>query len=232
MASKAPPSSSNTKNQNDPLSIQRGDYASSSLPATLLFTLGRALSGPLQYYIITHHPLQALFTSLPPVPTGGVPITLSLPVSMAGLLGLNPTQTFARFPFMCATMMPGLAVIKQLIWLHLLMRERMTLPFAFFAVTADMLYEVVSSLVFTTAAANPLWSEGVFNFGFTLFAASVAVELVSELQRWRFKRDPANKGKICKSGLWGLVRHVNYGCNMVYGWAYGLACGGWAYGGC
>lgn len=41
--------------------------------------------------------------------------------------------------------------------------------------------------------------------------AGILLELVSELQRKRFKDDPANKGKPYAGGLFSLARSINYG---------------------
>ena len=38
-----------------------------------------------------------------------------------------------------------------------------------------------------------------------------------------------NRGKLCTTGLWGVVRHPNFACNVVYGAAYGVAAGGWPF---
>lgn len=43
----------------------------------------------------------------------------------------------------------------------------------------------------------------------------------SELQRKKFKEDPANKGKLYTQGLFGLARHINYTGDVLWlaGWA-------------
>jgi protein-S-isoprenylcysteine O-methyltransferase Ste14 len=193
----------------DAPSIQRGDYGRNFAP-TFYFALGRAITGPMQYFLITAHPLSIL--GLRPPPTGSPPITL---------LG----HTFPRLPFLAA-LMPGVLSLKHVIWLSFLMRERMTMKFALFGIIADLIYESVSSLVFTAASVNPLFSEKYFYIGATIFFASVALELAAEIQRAAFKANKKNEGKICKTGFWGVTRHINYTANVMFGFGYGLATGG------
>lgn len=93
------------------------------------------------------------------------------------------------------------------------------------------------------------WSECIavigavafYQFGFALFGGATvapldAVDLVAvglfvlgslfntgaELQRKRFKADPANMGKLYTKGLFGLVRHPNYLGDVLWalGWAF------------
>ncbi|KAF2000131.1 hypothetical protein P154DRAFT_576462 [Amniculicola lignicola CBS 123094] len=201
------------KKETDPMSMQRGDYTYNPR-ASLFFSLGRALTGPIQYYLITRHPLGTLFGVASP-PMGFPPITL---------LG----HTLPRLPFLIA-LMPGVLSAKHILWANFMMAERMTGQFAFFGVVADLMYESITSLVFTGAAINPLFSERYFNVGFAMYMGGVALELVAELQRMHFKSKPENKGKVCKSGFWGITRHINYTANVMFGFGYGLATGGPVY---
>jgi steroid 5-alpha reductase family enzyme len=134
-------------------------------------------------------------------------------------------RTFPRLPFLTA-LMPGVLSFKHVFWLNFLLREKMTWTFSFFGVVADIMYESITSLVFTAAAKNPMFSERFFYAGFTLYVSSVAVELIAELQRAAFKRRPENKGKVCTTGFWGITRHINYTANVAFGFGYGLAAGG------
>jgi steroid 5-alpha reductase family enzyme len=46
--------------------------------------------------------------------------------------------------------------------------------------------------------------------GAGLWMISVLCEAIADAQLSAFKKDPANKGKVCDTGLWGYSRHPNY----------------------
>lgn len=46
--------------------------------------------------------------------------------------------------------------------------------------------------------------------GFVVWAVGFGIEIVADLQKSRFKADPAHKGRFISSGLWARSRHPNY----------------------
>lgn len=46
--------------------------------------------------------------------------------------------------------------------------------------------------------------------GAALFVTGIAMEIICEETRARFKSKPENKGRVDDTGLFGLVRHPNY----------------------
>jgi steroid 5-alpha reductase family enzyme len=46
--------------------------------------------------------------------------------------------------------------------------------------------------------------------GMLVWAAGFAIEVVADQQKSAFKKDPANKGRFIRSGLWAWSRHPNY----------------------
>jgi steroid 5-alpha reductase family enzyme len=46
--------------------------------------------------------------------------------------------------------------------------------------------------------------------GLLIWAFGFAVEVVADVQKSRFRADPANKGKFIQTGLWARSRHPNY----------------------
>ncbi|MEO0496927.1 MAG: DUF1295 domain-containing protein [Pseudomonadota bacterium] len=51
--------------------------------------------------------------------------------------------------------------------------------------------------------------------GIAIFAIGFAIEAIADAQLARFKRDPANEGKLLERGLWGMSRHPNYVGEMI-----------------
>ena len=46
--------------------------------------------------------------------------------------------------------------------------------------------------------------------GFLLWAAGLAVEVIADRQKSRFRADPAHRGRFISTGLWSRSRHPNY----------------------
>ncbi|KAF3288377.1 hypothetical protein TWF970_005453 [Orbilia oligospora] len=126
--------------------------------------------------------------------------------------------------------MPSYIAFKHITWSLLLMRERMTLPFAFFGGISDLAFECLTSYIYTLHPINPTYSPSLLIPGTILNIIGISTELISEIQRHKFKSDPRNKGKIYTGGLWGIVRNVNYACNILFAFGYASAAGGVVYG--
>ncbi|CCQ47246.1 conserved hypothetical protein [Pseudarthrobacter siccitolerans] len=52
--------------------------------------------------------------------------------------------------------------------------------------------------------------DGFFWVGLLVWALGITVETVADVQKTRFKADPANKGRFISTGLWSRSRHPNY----------------------
>ena len=58
--------------------------------------------------------------------------------------------------------------------------------------------------------------------GIMLWAVGLVFETVGDMQLTRFKKDPANKGKVLDTGLWSLTRHPNYFGDALLWWGIGI----------
>jgi steroid 5-alpha reductase family enzyme len=70
---------------------------------------------------------------------------------------------------------------------------------------------VLLSLPFAIAAANPSPALHPLEIlGVVLWTIGFAGEAIADRQLDAFRRDPANRGRTCRVGLWRLSRHPNY----------------------
>ena len=64
--------------------------------------------------------------------------------------------------------------------------------------------------------------------GIALLIAALAGEAVADGQLRQFKSTPANRGRICEAGLWGLSRHPNYFFEWLCWLAYPIIAIDWS----
>lgn len=83
---------------------------------------------------------------------------------------------------------------------------------------ACVLYQIGFALLGATEA-GALGIVGIVGIG--LFLVGSYLNTCSEIQRKRFKDDPANKGKLYTGGLFRFARHINYFGDTLWvtGWA-------------
>ena len=63
-----------------------------------------------------------------------------------------------------------------------------------------------------------------------LWLVGMGFEIIADYQLSRFSADPANRGRVLRSGLWRYSRHPNYFGECCIWWAFflfALAAGGW-----
>ena len=91
--------------------------------------------------------------------------------------------------------------------------------FAFFQFQA--LLVVLFAAPFVAVAHNP--TAGVTPWlvaGIGTWIACVAGEAVADAQLARFRADPANRGRTCRTGMWRYSRHPNYFFEWLHWFAY------------
>ncbi|MGQ4660888.1 DUF1295 domain-containing protein [Lysobacter sp. F6437] len=92
---------------------------------------------------------------------------------------------------------------------------------AFFQLQA--LLVALFAVPFMAVARNPV--SGVTGWmvaGIAVWVVSVAGEAVADSQLARFRADPANRGRTCRSGLWRYSRHPNYFFEWLHWFTYVL----------
>ncbi|NIP18511.1 MAG: DUF1295 domain-containing protein, partial [Xanthomonadales bacterium] len=58
--------------------------------------------------------------------------------------------------------------------------------------------------------------------GVALWVVGMYFEAVGDFQLARFKKDPANRGRVLETGLWRYTRHPNYFGNFTLWWGFFL----------
>lgn len=60
--------------------------------------------------------------------------------------------------------------------------------------------------------------------GVSLWVFGFLFEAISDFQMSQFKKNPTNRGKVCRVGLWSYSRHPNYFGETVLWWGYWVLC--------
>ena len=91
----------------------------------------------------------------------------------------------------------------------------------FFFFTSQSLLVVLFALPFLPGANNRKDFLTSFDV-LALITWSIAMfgEWLSDLQLARFRNNPNNKGKVCRTGLWNWSRHPNYFFEWIHWFAY------------
>ena len=77
-------------------------------------------------------------------------------------------------------------------------------------------------LAIAAPGPGPRWTDLA---GLLVFALGFLFEAIGDWQLLRFKRDPANRGRIIQEGLWTWTRHPNYFGEALLWW--GIAAFAW-----
>lgn len=80
--------------------------------------------------------------------------------------------------------------------------------FVFFQ--AQAVLDITLAIPFLIAASNPDPLSFADYIGAALWLIGIAGESVADAQLAKWRRNPANKGKTCRAGLWRYSRHPNY----------------------
>jgi protein-S-isoprenylcysteine O-methyltransferase Ste14 len=114
--------------------------------------------------------------------------------------------------------------VKQIINMVYVLETRMH----YGPVVLICIYNTVTNALATLSALvyEPSHELGIPQYiGISLFTVGLSAELISELQRKRFKDNPANQGKVYTGGLFSLARHINYGGYTLWRTGFALTSG-------
>ncbi len=92
--------------------------------------------------------------------------------------------------------------------------------FLYFQVQA--VWGVLFAIPLLVAARNPRPLGALDAAGVAIWLVALVGESLADRQLGRFRRDPANRGRVCRDGLWRYSRHPNYFFEWVHWWAYPL----------
>jgi steroid 5-alpha reductase family enzyme len=97
-----------------------------------------------------------------------------------------------------------------------------------FGLQAALAWVISLPLLAATGSTAPLgWLDAA---GVALWLVGMIFEAGGDWQLARFKRDPANRGKVLDTGLWRYTRHPNYFGDFCVWWGFffiALSAGGW-----
>ena len=95
--------------------------------------------------------------------------------------------------------------------------------FKVFVLQGVLLWIIAIPLVAAqTSTPSPFKCECTDYTGAALWLVGFIFEAVGDWQLARFKKDPANKGKLLTSGLWSVTRHPNYFGDAAQWWGFWL----------
>ncbi|KAI1851348.1 hypothetical protein JX266_003423 [Neoarthrinium moseri] len=209
--------------------INRGSRTPSPL-GTLTFVGLRLLDIPWQYHLLHNGAAERAISAL------RLPYTSYGPLATTGIALLDRIDL--PLPRLILLAMATGSAAKQIFWQTCLSYEEFP-PSAAVAVSAyNTLHNSLNSLLFVCAATSVQSSAPQISmFGSALplpllvgtlaYAAGITIETLSELQRLQFKQNPENTGKVCKTGLWGYARHINYFGYALWRGGYCMAASGW-----
>lgn len=207
--------------------ISRGQKFPTLLGRALFVGL-RALDPFFQYSILAHGVGASVLhkvglTTLPP----GLP-------TQTGISLIDGLQ-LSSYRLILLSMAVG-SMVKQNIWVTAISGEPMPIPAALIIGIFNTIFNSVNSYLFicsqtsASISSNAGFPQIPLVVGSAMYTVGILTELISEIQRARFKKDPKNAGKPYTGGLWSLARHINYGAFTVWRAGYAIASGGWTWG--
>lgn len=123
-----------------------------------------------------------------------------------------PARRWVIFAFNCIILMRMAFMMFHLMRRSIPWQEAVSVPMAF-----ALYYVGFTLLVLPSRAPLGIWD----GLGIALFVIGCVLNTGSELQRHRFKSDPANRGKLYTGGFFGFSMHINFFGDIL--WVLGYA---------
>ena len=92
--------------------------------------------------------------------------------------------------------------------------------FTVFLLQGLLLWLISTPLLQSLRAAEPQRWTAFDLAAVVLFVVGFLFEAVGDFQLARFRSDPANRGKVLRTGLWRYTRHPNYFGDAVVWWSF------------
>jgi steroid 5-alpha reductase family enzyme len=102
--------------------------------------------------------------------------------------------------------------------------------FQVFMLQGLLLWVISAPLLASMHNEDPDHFTPVDLFGAALWCVGIFFETVGDYQLARFKADPANRGKVMRSGLWRYTRHPNYFGDATIWWGLWIIAAGTPWG--
>ncbi|KAI9762000.1 MAG: hypothetical protein M1840_001498 [Geoglossum simile] len=190
---------------------------------TGVFVALRCLDPLLQHAIMTRGLGSSLIRRC-----GAITVPLA---TTTNVLGLAPHQ-------MIMFSMSAVSSIVETFWLYRISQEQMPAGQAAFIAAFHSVFNSLNTLISMCALTSTVdryddWGSLLHSppvvFGISLYVSGMLVQTISEIQRKKFKENPANKGKPYGGGLFSLATHINYGGFTIWRTGYAMVTGGWAF---
>ena len=201
-----------------------------STSGNVVFTVLRLLDLPLQYHLLSSGLGLSIVRKL-----GGVPVSATLSSSTTAL-GLSPYHSLIW------TFAAG-AAAKQIYWCLFISDNAFEPTFATSIAAYNTVLNIFNTLLSIWALSSnhsgaDTWSDistsapnkSTVPIGLGLYVIGLFTEWYCEVQRKKFKQDPANKGKLYSNGLFGLARNINYTGYTLWRMGYSIVCAGLPWG--
>ncbi|KAI2620036.1 hypothetical protein GGR54DRAFT_639803 [Hypoxylon sp. NC1633] len=188
----------------------------------------RALDLPWQHALLTG--LGTTLLQNRGITATAVPLTLHT--------GLPSIDALAHPTSLLLFLMAAGSAAKQVYWSQYLSSESFPAGAALWVSIYNTTMNSLSTFLFLALSTTSLRSTPTLPLGAArlplstvvgalMYVGGMAIETVAERQRRVFKDDPANAGKVCKVGLWGWARHINYLGYSLWRGGYMMVGGGW-----